>query len=155
MLPELTQAFPQSKVIDRTSIGAWDDTRFVATAGTVFATSYHTFDRLRRSQEGAKMKTSTINAALIPMTLMILLGGCVATPEHRMNVAAARDDTRRSEFEHCRAEGRSDCDAILNAPVDSAPSHGDSVREQERHQAYDRCMERNGTDCDDLLRRPE
>ena len=100
------------------------------------------------------MLTFTNKAALIPLTLMIFLGGC-ATPEHRMNVAASRDDTRRSEFEHCRAEGRTDCDAILNAPVDRDTTRGDSVREQERHDAYDRCVERNGTDCDDLLRRPE
>src|SRR3982750_3778848 len=30
MLPELTDAFPGSKVIARTSIGAWDDAKFVA-----------------------------------------------------------------------------------------------------------------------------
>lgn len=93
-------------------------------------------------------------AAVVPAALMIFLGGC-STPEHRMNVAAARDDTRRSEFEHCRSEGRTDCDAILNAPVDPNTTRGDSVREQERHDAYDRCVARNGTDCDDLLRRPE
>jgi nicotinamidase-related amidase len=29
MLPELTEAFPQSPVIARTSIGAWEDERFV------------------------------------------------------------------------------------------------------------------------------
>ena len=49
---------------------------------------------------------------------MFLLGGC-AFPEHRQAVAAQRDDTRRTEFEHCRTEGRTDCDAILNAPVTS------------------------------------
>jgi hypothetical protein len=90
-------------------------------------------------------------AALSLATLMSFASGCAA-PEHRMNVAASRDDARRSEFEQCRAQGRTDCDAILNAPVDSnTPYHGDSVREQERREAYNRCVERNGTDCDDLL----
>jgi hypothetical protein len=77
-----------------------------------------------------------------------------------MNVAANRDDTRRADFEHCRAEGRTDCDAILNAPVNSnvppsyapPPSSGDAIRAQERRAAYDRCVERGGTDCDALLR---
>ena len=91
-------------------------------------------------------------AALALITFMVVGSGCVA-PEHRMNVAASRDDARRDEFEHCRAQGRSDCDAILNAPVDSNTRHGDSVREQERRDAYDRCVDRGGTDCDDLLHR--
>ena len=94
---------------------------------------------------GYKFRTS------VAVALAILAAGCVS-PEHRMNVAAGRDDARRTEFEHCRAEGRADCDAILNAPVDSnAPPRGDSVREQERREAYDRCVARGGTDCDDLL----
>jgi hypothetical protein len=97
------------------------------------------------------MKCVTSMAALGLTATMIFTGGC-ATSEHRMNVAASRDDTRRSEFEHCRAEGRSDCDAILNAPVNSnTPPRGDSVREQERRDAYDRCVQRGGNDCDDLL----
>ena len=90
-------------------------------------------------------------AALGLTTFMILAGGCVATPEHRMNVAASRDEARRNDFERCRAEGRSDCDAILNAPVDTNTPRGDTVREQERRDSYDRCVERGGTDCDDLL----
>ena len=98
------------------------------------------------------MKRLIPMAALTLSSLMIFAGGC-ATPEHRMNVAASQDDTRRSEFEHCRAEGRTDCDAILNAPVNSNTPGGDSVREQERRTAYDRCVERGGTDCDDLLHR--
>lgn len=85
-------------------------------------------------------------------SLLIFAGGCT-TPEHRMNVAASRDDTRRTEFEHCRAEGRTDCDAILNAPVNSNSPNSDSVREQERRSAYDRCVARGGSDCDDLLHR--
>ncbi|MBV9344687.1 MAG: hypothetical protein JOZ03_06820 [Gammaproteobacteria bacterium] len=93
-----------------------------------------------------KVFTSTF----VVMALM-LAGGC-ASPEHRQNVAAARDDARRAEFEHCRAEGRTDCDTILNAPVNSTPGP-DSVREQERREAYDRCVARNGSDCADLLRR--
>lgn len=99
------------------------------------------------------MKGFTSMAALGLATFMVFSAGC-STPEHRMNVAQSRDDTRRADFEHCRAQGRTDCDAILNAPVDSnTPRHGDSVREQERREAYDRCVERNGTDCDDLLHR--
>jgi PBP1b-binding outer membrane lipoprotein LpoB len=99
------------------------------------------------------MKGFTSRSALALATLAIFIGGCAA-PEHRMNVAASRDDTRRTDFEHCRAEGRTDCDAILNAPVNSnTPPSGSSVREQERRAAYDRCVDRGGTDCDDLLHR--
>src|ERR1700712_2021440 len=98
------------------------------------------------------MKSMTSRSALALAALTIFIGGCSA-PEHRMNVAASRDDTRRSEFEHCRAEGRSDCDAILNAPVNSNTPGGNSVREQERRAAYDRCVDRRGTNCDDLLQR--
>jgi len=94
-----------------------------------------------------------MSAASLALTaLMIFATGC-ATEEHRMNVAASRDDSRRAEFEHCRAEGRTDCDAILNAPVNSNTPESDSVRDQERHKAYDRCVARGGTDCDDLLHR--
>ena len=91
-------------------------------------------------------------AALAVVALSIFAGGC-ATPEHRMNVAASQDDSRRTEFEHCRAAGHTDCDAILNAPVDSNTPRSDSVREQERREAYNRCVDRGGTDCDDLLHR--
>ncbi len=92
-------------------------------------------------------------AALALAALVVSASGC-ATSEHRMDTAASRDDTRRSDFEHCRAEGRSDCDAILNAPVNHnvPPSSGDTVRAQERRAAYDRCVDRGGTDCDSLLR---
>jgi hypothetical protein len=93
-------------------------------------------------------------AALGLTTMMIFASGCVATPEHRMNVAASRDEARRNDFERCRAEGRGDCDAILNAPVESnSPPRGDSVRAEERRNAYDRCVARGGTDCDDILHR--
>ena len=68
-----------------------------------------------------------------------------------MNVAADRDDARRTDFEHCRSAGRTDCDAILNAPVNSNTTRGDSVREQERRDAYNRCVDRGGADCDELL----
>jgi hypothetical protein len=98
------------------------------------------------------MKDVMARVAVTLSALLILAGGC-ATPEQRMNVAAAQDDARRSEFEHCRAEGRADCDAILNAPVNPNTPRGDSVREQERRDAYDRCVARGGTDCDDLLHR--
>ena len=96
-----------------------------------------------------------MSVAALGLTTFVIFGsGCVATPEHRMNVAASRDDTRRNDFERCRAEGRADCDAILNAPVDSnSPPSGDSVRAQERRNAYDRCVARGGTDCDDILHR--
>jgi len=105
------------------------------------------------------MKGSKPMAALTLAALVVSLGGC-ATDNHRMDVAASRDDTRRTEFEHCRAEGRTDCDAILNAPVNSntpsayppAQPSGDTIRAQERRAAYDRCVERGGTDCDSLLR---
>lgn len=99
------------------------------------------------------MKALIPVAALCLTTFMIFGSGCVATPEHRMNVAASRDDARRNDFERCRAEGRGDCDAILNAPVESNSPRGDSVREQERRDAYDRCVARGGTDCDDILHR--
>lgn len=81
--------------------------------------------------------------------LVIFATGC-ATREYRMDAAADRDDNRRAQFEHCRDQGRSDCDAILNAPVSSNTSR-DSVREHDRRVAYDRCIDRGGSDCDDLL----
>src|SRR5579871_6434052 len=99
-----------------------------------------------------KMKGFTLMAASTLAVLMALGAGGCASPEHRMNTAASRDDTRRADFEHCRAEGRSDCDAILNAPVNSNTPREDSVREQERREAYNRCVDRGGTNCDDLLR---
>jgi PBP1b-binding outer membrane lipoprotein LpoB len=93
-----------------------------------------------------------LKGVLTLAALTIIVGGC-ATPEHRMNVAASQDEARRSDFERCRSAGRTDCDAILNAPVDSNTARGDSVREQERRDAYDRCVARRGSDCDDLLQR--
>jgi hypothetical protein len=101
------------------------------------------------------MKDIVSKSAIILGTLLIFSGGCVVAPEHRMDVAASRDDARRSEFEHCRAEGRADCAAILNAPVDSDTQRGDAVRERERRAAYDRCVARGGSDCDDLLHRDD
>ena len=98
------------------------------------------------------MKGFTSRSALALAALTIFVGGCAA-PEHRMNVAASQDDARRSDFEHCRAEGRTDCDAILNTPVNSNTRDRDSVRDQERRAAYDRCVARGGSDCDDLLHR--
>lgn len=89
--------------------------------------------------------------ALALSMIAIFAGGC-ATYEHRMDTAADRDDTRRAQFEHCRDQGRTDCDAILNAPVNSNTTRSDSVREQERRTAYNRCVDRGGSDCDDLLR---
>jgi hypothetical protein len=88
--------------------------------------------------------------ALFLAALAIFAGGC-ATSEYRMNSAANRDDSRRTNFERCRDEGRSDCDAILNAPVSSNTYRGDAVRERERRDAYNRCVNHGGTDCDDLL----
>ena len=92
-------------------------------------------------------------AALTLAAVVVCFSGC-STSEHRMDTAASRDDTRRSDFEHCRAEGRTDCDAILNAPVNHnvPPSDGDTVRAQERRAAYNRCVDRGGSDCDALLR---
>ena len=84
--------------------------------------------------------------------VFVLLAGC-SVPEHRMNVAASRDSDRRAAFEQCRSEGRSDCDAILNAPVNSdTTTRGDAVRERERRAAYDRWVAENGRDCSDLLK---
>jgi len=88
--------------------------------------------------------------ALALTALTILAAGC-ASSEYRMNSAANRDDSRRTNFERCRDEGRTDCDAILNAPVSSNTYRGDTVRDQERRDAYNRCVNRGGTDCDDLL----
>jgi hypothetical protein len=87
------------------------------------------------------------------LTSLTFINGCV-TDEHRNNVAANRDEERRADFERCRSEGRSDCDAILNAPVNSTPASAsrDSDRERQRR-AYDRCVDEGGHDCDDLLHR--
>jgi hypothetical protein len=98
------------------------------------------------------MKGFTSVTASTLAALVIFAAGC-ASPEHRMNVAESRDDTRRAEFEHCRDQGRSDCDVILNEPVNSNTPAGNSVRERERRAAYNRCVDRGGTDCDDLLER--
>lgn len=98
------------------------------------------------------MKRVISSSALALAALTVFIGGCSA-PEHRMNVAASRDDTRRSDFEHCRAAGRSDCDAILNAPVNSNTPSGTTIESQERRAAYNRCVDRGGSDCDDLLHR--
>ena len=95
------------------------------------------------TQHGSRM-------ALGLSMLAIFAGGC-ATSEHRMNTAADRDDTRRAQFEHCRDQGRTDCDAILIAPVNSNTTRSDPVREQERRLAYNRCVDRGASDCDDLL----
>ena len=85
------------------------------------------------------------------LTCLTFVNGC-ATTEHRNNVAASRDEERRADFERCRSEGRSDCDAILNAPVNSTPSSAsqDSDRARQRR-AYDACVNEGGRDCDDLL----
>jgi hypothetical protein len=89
--------------------------------------------------------------------IVMFTSGCY-TPEHRQDVAASRDADRRAEFDRCRAAGRSDCDAILNAPVNSVPPgssttpSGDAVRERERRLAYDRCVSDGGRDCSELLR---
>jgi len=96
------------------------------------------------------MKRLTFVAMPVLSALAILAGGCM-TSQQRMDTAASRDDARRVEFEHCRAEGRTDCDAILNAPVNSNAPSGAAVREQEARAAYDRCVARGGSDCDDLL----
>jgi hypothetical protein len=85
------------------------------------------------------------------ITLTLFCGGCITT-EHRDAVAASHDEARRADFERCRAAGRTDCDTILNEPVDSNANRGDSVRERERRAAYDRCVSEAGHDCDDLLR---
>ena len=104
------------------------------------------------------MKQVATFAALGVLAFGVLAGGCYS-PEARQHVAASRDEDRRAQFDRCRADGGTDCDAILNAPVNStppsasSPSSGDAVREHERRVAYDRCVNEGGHDCDDLLRR--
>lgn len=99
------------------------------------------------------MKRVVSVAAVLGLGLFAMYGSGCYTPEQRQHVAAARDDDRRAAFEQCRADGRTDCDSILNAPVTSdAPDHGDAVRERERHAAYERCLNEGGRDCDDLLK---
>jgi hypothetical protein len=91
--------------------------------------------------------------ALLGVTAFLAFAAGCSAPEHRMNVAASRDQDRRVDFERCRSEGRSDCDVILNAPVNSNTTSGDSVRERERRTAYNRCVNEGGNDCEDLLKR--
>lgn len=103
------------------------------------------------------MKHLATFAALGVLAFGAFAGGCSA-PEHRQAVAADRDADRRAAFERCRDQGRSDCDAILNAPVNSTPPSdstrsGETVKEREARLAYDRCVRDGGHDCDDLLRR--
>lgn len=97
--------------------------------------------------------TRYASCAAVALSMFAIFAGGCATSEHRMNTAANRDGTRRTQFEHCRDQGRRDCDAILNAPVNSNAYHSDSVRKQERRMAYNRCVDRGGSDCDDLLHR--
>jgi hypothetical protein len=104
------------------------------------------------------MKRFASIAAYGATALIVMFASGCYTPEHRQEAAASRDEHRRAEFDHCRAEGRTDCDAILNAPVNSTPPasstvpSGDAVREHERRLAYDRCVNEGGRDCSDLLR---
>jgi len=97
-------------------------------------------------------KGNTSSAVLAVTALIGLLGGCVESDHQRMATAESRDHERRAQFEQCRAQGRTDCDTILNAPVNREASD-DSVREHERRAAYERCMAAGGHDCDDLLKR--
>ena len=89
--------------------------------------------------------------AALALSMGAILGSGCAMPEQRMDAAAHHDDTRRAQFEHCRDQGRTDCDSILNAPVGAEGQSGGSVREHERRLAYDRCVDKGGSDCDDLL----
>ncbi len=106
------------------------------------------------------MKQVATFAVLGVLAFGALAGGCY-TPEARQNTAASRDEDRRVAFDRCRADGRTDCDALLNAPVNSTPpassptrtTDGDAVREHERRLAYDRCVSDGGRDCEDILRR--
>jgi hypothetical protein len=100
------------------------------------------------------MKRYLSLSALALSALAVLTSGC-ASDASRMHRAASRDEARRAEFEHCRANGGSNCDAILNEPVNSNTYRsdtyrGDAVREQEAREAYDRCVQRGGSDCDDI-----
>jgi len=100
------------------------------------------------------MKRFASMAAYGATALIVMFASGCYTPEHRQETAASRDEQRRIDFDRCRAAGRTDCDAILNAPVNSTPpvGSGDSVREHERRLAYDRCVSEGGRDCTDLLR---
>jgi len=70
-----------------------------------------------------------------------------------MNVASSRDADRRAAFDQCRADGRTDCDSILNPPVDSGDApNADAARQREWKAAYDRCVYEHGHDCNDLLK---
>jgi hypothetical protein len=95
------------------------------------------------------MKLANIAAA--GLTAFVLLSSGCSTPQQRMDTAASRDAQRRAHFERCRNEGRTDCDAILNEPVDSTQS-ADSIKERERRASYNRCVAEGGNDCEDLLR---
>ena len=58
------------------------------------------------------MKRFASIAAYGATALVVMFASGCYTPEHRQEAAASRDEHRRAEFDHCRAEGRTDCDAI-------------------------------------------
>jgi hypothetical protein len=122
------------------------------------AIAFNPYHRLGlQAKVGLTMKHIATFAALGVLAFGAFASGCYS-PEQRQHVAANRDEDRRADFERCRSAGRTDCDAILNAPVNSTPpstypNSSDSVREHEARLAYDRCVHEGGHDCDDLLRR--
>lgn len=88
---------------------------------------------------------------------ILLSAGCAVERDHpvqrRQADAEYQDHQRHEAYERCRAEGRRNCDDLLNTPVEEGRRADADERDHERHEAYERCREEGGHDCDDLLHR--
>lgn len=99
--------------------------------------------------------TSSMGVAAAALAFIITAGCTTERTEHEREARATyQDSERRAAYDHCRAAGQTDCDRILNAPID--PKHPSpapaSAIEAERQASYDRCRAAGESDCDRYLR---
>ncbi len=102
------------------------------------------------------MSSRIIGIAACAMALGLTLGCTTERTEHERDARASyQDSERRAAYDHCRAAGQTDCDRILNGPIDpehrTAPPPASSM-DADRQAAYDRCRAAGDTDCDRYLR---